>query len=507
MCRPHPAAGILARVPLGWGPLLVLALLLQLLAFGPDAARAQSSDASAGIPPGDSEAVERAYPGLIQYASRPGGRVVAGVDPAVLQTLLDELAAGEITPDAEAAVRLVILGLSKQTGTLGALGRNITQDIAGAASSSGSPAAVRGVSSVLFDVMEDLANPYSILAQDLLSEKMRCGAAAAGDDALVHEIAERTRPDRGADLLSHTDGTMADRYGLHERADLYSVVARGPRVIATGYFGTVVLSEDAGASFRTPATGTDEPLYAAAFGPGQELWAVGRNGTVLYSTDGGERFERRPTPFDRHLFGVSAGAPGEALVVGDFGLQLVRDAAAGRWRCVPRDEDVILGRIVPAGPDRALVGEFGTLERLPGGHLPGRRGTLTGVPEDIYLFDLWFDDSGRVGIAVGLSGTVMRSEDGGATWAPVATDLDADLYGVGGAGQRVVVAGERGVVAVSDDAGRTFTQRVVPGLRLPFHDVAMADPENGYLVGPRGLIVALREGGERFEVLRGPGAP
>ncbi len=37
-------------------------------------------------------------------------------------------------------------------------------------------------------------------------------------------------------------------------------------------------------------------------------------------------------------------------------------------------------------------------------------------------------------------------------------------------------------------------------------DVALADPENGYLVGPRGLIVALREGGERFELLRGPGA-
>jgi len=78
----------------------------------------------------------------------------------------------------------------------------------------------------------------------------------------------------------------------------------------------------------------------------------------------------------------------------------MRDAATERWHCVPRDEDIILGRIVPAGPDRALVAEFGTIERLPGGRLPGRRGELTGVPEDVYLFDLWFDDSGQVGIAV-----------------------------------------------------------------------------------------------------------
>jgi len=60
---------------------------------------------------------------------------------------------------------------------------------------------------------------------------------------------------------------------------------------------------------------------------------------------------------------------------------------------------------------------------------------------------------------------------------------------------------------VSDDQGRSFTQQGVPGLHLPFHDVAMSDPDNGYLVGPRGSIVALRDGGKRFEILRGPGAP
>jgi len=485
-----------------------LVLLLLAVCWPALAARAQSPT-QALLPDAlltDAASVDEAYPGLVEFGSRAGGRVVAGVDPEALQTLLDQLAAGVFTRETGAALRLVILGLSRQTGTLGALGRNITQDVAGAAASSGSREAVRGVTELLFDVMEDLANPYSILAQALLSEKLRCGAAAAGDGELVREIAARTSPDRGAGLLSQTDGTLADRYGLHERADLYTVVARGARVVATGSFGTVAVSHDAGASFRTPATGTDEPLYAAAFGPGDEVWAVGRKGTVLHSSDGGESFARSPTPFDRHFFGVAAGAPGEALVVGDFGLQLVRDAAADRWRCVPRDEDIILGRVVPAGPDQALVAEFGTIERLPAGRLPGRRGELLGVPEDVYLFDLWFDASGRIGIAVGLSGTVLRSEDGGASWAPVAAGLDADLYGVGGAGSRVVVAGERGVVAVSDDQGRSFTPHSVPGLRLPFHDVAMGDAENGYLVGPRGLIVALREGGKRFEMLRGPGA-
>jgi photosystem II stability/assembly factor-like uncharacterized protein len=455
----------------------------------------------------DVAVVRSAYPKLIEYSTRDGGMVISGVDPAALHLLLEQLGAGLFTPEMEAAVRLLFQGLSRQTGTVGALGRNLMQDIAGVSATGGGTAAVRGVTRLLFEVMDDPTNPYSILAQALLAEKMRCGAAAAGDDALVSEIATRTRRDREFAFLSETDGTTADRYGLHEQADLYTVVAHGPRVVATGYFGTVVVSRDAGASFRTPDTGTDEPLYAAAFGPGDAVWAVGRRGVVLQSTDGGESFERSATPFDRHLFGVSALDSGEVLVVGDFGLQLSRTPQTGAWRCVPRDEDIILGRIVPAGADSALVAEFGTIERLPGGRLPGLRGKLSGVPDDVYLFDLWFDAAGEVGIAVGLSGTVLRSEDRGASWAPVDAGLDADLYGVGGAGNRVVVAGERGVIAISNDHGRSFEQHSVPGLHLPFYDVALSDPDNGYLVGPRGLVVALRDGGQRIQVLRGPGGP
>ncbi len=495
MCPHRPAVRFFTAIP------LALSLLLALVHTP-----AESQTLLPETLMNDVGMVEQAYPQLIEYSTRPGGLVVSGVDPAALRVLLDQLGAGDFTPEMAAAVRLMLQGLSQQTGTVGALGRNLMLDITGVAASSGGTAAVRGVTRLLFELMEDLANPYSILAQNLLSEKMRCGAAAAGDDALVREIAERTSPDREFAFLSWTDGTIADRYGLHDQADLYTVVARGTRVIATGHFGTVVVSRDAGVSFRTPATGTDEPLYAAAFGPGEELWVAGRHGAVLHSTDGGESFTRRPTPFDRHFFGVSVLGSGEVLVVGDFGLQLVRDAQADLWRCVPRDEDIILGRIVPAGLDRVLVAEFGTLERLPRGRLPGRRGKLSGIPEDVYLFDLWFDASGQVGIAVGLSGTVMRSEDGGASWTPVAAGLDADLYGVGGAGDRVVVVGEGGVIAISDDRGRSFEQRTVPGLRLPFHDVALGDKENGYLVGPRGLIVALRDGGKYFEVVRGPGA-
>jgi photosystem II stability/assembly factor-like uncharacterized protein len=446
-----------------------------------------------------------AWPGLVQLDERAAGPVVMGAAEAPLAALLAELRAGRFPPGTRSALRVLFSGLASQTGMVAVRGRQLMQDAAGAAASSGAGPALRGLAALLAEVMEDPASAYSLLAQELLSEKLRCGAAARSDDELVRQIAERVNPDR-AFPLAGTDGTVADRYGLHVGADLYSVIARGRDVVAVGRFGTLAVSRDGGASWYYPETGTDEPLHAAAFVPGSdELWVAGRSGVVLRSRDAGYSVERVAAPFDRHLFGIAARAAGDVLVVGDFGLQLVHER--GHWRCVPRDGDVVLGRIVPAAGDAVMIGEFGTIERLPGGRLPGRRAEITGVPDDVWPFDAWFDATGRTGLVVGLGGMVLRSEDGGAHWAPVRSGLSADLFGVGGYGTRVVVVGETGTIAVSDDLGRHFEPRPTPGPTEALHDVAFGDADTAFAVGPRGTILALRDGARRIEWLRGPGAP
>jgi hypothetical protein len=189
------------RLPLRLFAALALAQGLSLVSLD---AWAQGGDLLPDSLLADVEVVKRAYPQLIEYGTRDGGLVLTGVDPGALDVLLAQLGAGEFTPEMEAAVRLLFQGLSRQTGVVGALGRNLMQDVAGVAATGGGTAAVRGVTRLLFDVMDDPANPYSILAQVILSEKMRCGAAAADDDALVREIAQRTNPDREFAFLSET---------------------------------------------------------------------------------------------------------------------------------------------------------------------------------------------------------------------------------------------------------------------------------------------------------------
>jgi len=438
------------------------------------------------------------FPDLFERGAT--GRV-NGVTPAAAKRLLQTIQAGKAADPEIQALAVAYETLANLPGPVNAFqARRLLSDGVAAAVASGDKATLDRVTTLLEGYLDDRAHVYAPLARDLLSQKVRCGAAASGDAALMERISRRL--DAGGEAFGATDGDVADRYGLHAAADLFRVAARDQRVVATGYFGTVVVSQDEGRSWATPATGTDEPLLAVALGPGQELWAAGRNGVVLRSEDGGATFVRRPTPFRRHLFGVLAPSPGTALVVGDFGLQLATSDGGARWACIPRDEDVILNGARPAAGDAALVGEFGTVDRMTGLGPPLLRGRLSGVPDDVYLTDVWFSADGRTGVAVGIAGTLLRSTDGGASWTPVAAGFDTDLYGVGGSGDLVAVAGDGGFVAVSHDAGASFVRPTLPAIPAPLLGVAFSSPERGYVVGMRGLVLATRDGGASFERVR-----
>ncbi len=474
---------------------LVGALLVGLVCWGftPDLRADEASPAA-----DRSARAEATAPGL--FEREPSGRVT-GVAPAAAKSLLARIQSGRAGDAEIQALAAAYETLSDLPGPVNAFqARRLLSDGVAAAVASGDAATLERMSTLLEGYLDEKTQAYAPLARDLLSQKVRCGAAATGDTALMERISRRL--DVGADGLGATDGTVADRYGLHKAADLFRVAARGDRVAAAGYLGSVVVSQDGGKSWSTPATGTDEPLLSVALGPGAELWAVGRDGVVLRSEDGGVTFVRRPTPFHRHLFGVLAPAPGRALVVGDFGLQLATSDGGSRWVCIPRDEDVILNGARSAAEDAALVGEFGTVERMTGLGPPLRRGRLSGVPDDVYLTDVWFSSDGRTGVAVGIAGTLLRSTDGGASWAPVPAGFGMDLYGVGGTGDVVAVAGDGGFVAVSHDGGATFARSTLPTIPAPLLGVAFASPERGYVVGMRGMVLATRDGGASFERVR-----
>jgi photosystem II stability/assembly factor-like uncharacterized protein len=95
-----------------------------------------------------------------------------------------------------------------------------------------------------------------------------------------------------------------------------------------------------------------------------------------------------------------------------------------------------------------------------------------------------------------------RGEPIVAAAARVPQAAQAALLGSARAGARTVAVGERGVIMLSDDDGRTFRQaREVP-VDATLTGVSFADEKRGWAVGHWGVVLATRDGGETWAVQR-----
>jgi photosystem II stability/assembly factor-like uncharacterized protein len=71
------------------------------------------------------------------------------------------------------------------------------------------------------------------------------------------------------------------------------------------------------------------------------------------------------------------------------------------------------------------------------------------------------------------------------------------LLGVTAAGQRLVGVGERGIVILSDDDGKTWRQAKVP-VSVTLTGVFFVTPEKGWIVGHSGIVLHSEDGGETW---------
>nr|WP_315236392.1 YCF48-related protein [uncultured Albidiferax sp.] len=210
-------------------------------------------------------------------------------------------------------------------------------------------------------------------------------------------------------------GSALDRPALASpqaaHAVLLGAALAGPRVVAVGERGIVLLSDDAAAHWRQSQVPTSVTLTAVRFVDAQHGWATGHSGVVLATVDGGETWVRQ-------LDGKQAA-------------QLVLDEAQARGDAAAVKN---AQRLVADGADKPLL-------------------------------DLHFFDAQR-GIVVGAYNLAFITEDGGRSWKPWGQQLDnpkaLHLYTVRAQGSTVVIAGEQGLVLQSQDAGQHFTRLTTP---------------------------------------------
>lgn len=317
----------------------------------------------------------------------------------------------------------------------------------------------------------------------------------------------------GASVRAELDPANLASWKLPE-ASLYAVTARGKNAWAAGYWGTILRSRDGGRNWSQPATPTAKTLFGISFADDNVGWAVGAAGTILRSTDGGETWTAQTVkivdemgearPLDTNLFSVAATSPTSAWAVGDLGV-VVRTRDGETWEHVALDaasfaDDNVPERLLNAvsftsPTDGWIAGEFATLLRTTdGGETWTGQRQINGAPSDLYLFNL-SAAAGGPAAAVGLAGSVLVSSEAGAVWDLRAVDTTAGLFGIAWNGEHGVAAGDRGVIFVSQDGGRTWADAKRPKLFNWLAGVAFASPSEAIVVGERGVVLRSEDGG------------
>jgi len=320
----------------------------------------------------------------------------------------------------------------------------------------------------------------------------------------------------------------------------------GSTFVVVGYNGRILRTEDGGKSwqesFSDPAKNTrftEYTLNQVEF-VGEHGWAVGHRGTILHSRDGGKTWTKQQVDTEKTIFGVSFVDPLHGRASGDESTFLSTDNGGETWN-VQRIEvsdvglteetrlavpDVIYYTIDFVDPQNGwMAGEFGNIrhtsdggktwdsqhgalldELVAKGKAPARDVMLMGAFFRVNFTDL------KHGVAVGASGAIAVTDDGGQSWRWISREGDnaevpaLHIYGFAPAGQNGMVSavGANGAVLTSKNGGLNWQPAKVNfGVFTWINGVAFGDQGKGVLVGGRGIVLRTEDAGQTWNPIGG----
>ncbi len=299
------------------------------------------------------------------------------------------------------------------------------------------------------------------------------------------------------------------------RSMLLDVARAGDRLVAVGEYGTVLYSDDQARGWRQASVPVQVTLTAVHFPTPRQGWAVGHDAVILHTGDGGETWTKqldgRQTG-DKLLAAAEAwNAEVEALdpaAVDPDELMLLQDAAMMALDEALREQEV--------GPNRPFldvwfaderrgfaVGAFNYFFVTEDGGLTWEDGSSRlPNPEFLHLYSI-SPVSGDTLLLVGEFGLVLRSIDAGATWESLDIGYQGSLFNVNGADGSAWIAGLRGNVFYSPDAGDSW-QHLEPRTEATLLGSVITGRRKARFVGLGGTLVEVDISGESIVRLSKP---
>lgn len=202
---------------------------------------------------------------------------------------------------------------------------------------------------------------------------------------------------------------------------LLGVAVHGDRAIAVGQLGQIY-RRTGDAAWVKADSGTEERLLSVDMNASGLAVVTGGFGTILLSQDFGATWKKISPEWqpilndiaEPHINAVNVSASGLITVVGEFGLILQSADAGQTWRTVHRGEETLFGLYVSKDGHGAAVGQNGAVFVTDGWDGSWRK-VPTGRAEN--LLDVWVSDDGRMTVT-GVR-TLLVGSNWGSKWTVV----------------------------------------------------------------------------------------
>jgi photosystem II stability/assembly factor-like uncharacterized protein len=284
-----------------------------------------------------------------------------------------------------------------------------------------------------------------------------------------------------------TQPSIISKKALH--GVMLAIANAGPRLVAVGERGTVLLSDDAGNTWRQVTTPVQVSLVAVQFINAKSGWAVGNLGVVLHTTDGGETWSKQ-------LDGIRAA-------------DIVAKAAS------TPEEQTAAQHLVNDGPDKPfldlyfqdelngyIIGAYNLIfKTTDGGKSWQSWQKHVTNPKGLHLYGL--RPAGGTLFLVGEQGILFRSTDHGETFKPIDSPYKGSFFGlVASKSGQIVIYGLRGNAFWSGNQGRTW-KKIDTRLEVTFADGIELSDGSLALVSQAGDVLISHNHGQDFQLLPG----
>jgi photosystem II stability/assembly factor-like uncharacterized protein len=287
--------------------------------------------------------------------------------------------------------------------------------------------------------------------------------------------------------------------GTGDLGAIATLIGDTQRAWTVGAGGALLSTSNGGTTWARTSAASRSLMYAVDFSDSLHGWAVGDNGTMLRTLDAGAHWSKMTGIDTATMTGVDFVNEFNGWAVGT-GTTVLRTAnGGGSWVQLPVSASVAAafsGVKFIDGSNGIVVGygTHGTSGGLPfitglylrtangGNNWVVRPDPMQGHPALPPLNAVDFADD-SVGWIVGSSGTIRKTTDGGATWAPQTVPALQNLYAVKAIDTTHACAvGQGGVIFRTDDGGATWVSQFSP-VSVDLNGVEFVDLQRGWAVG------------------------